>query len=100
MALQLMRHAPDRIAFAVQLSGFVVPGSVDGDTRLSELRPPVFWGRGTADAVIPPEAVARTQHWLPGHSTLTERIYEGMPHSVSQAELDDIVRFLRERYAA
>jgi phospholipase/carboxylesterase len=100
MALQLMRHAPDRIAFAVQLSGFVVPGSVDGDTRLSELRPPVFWGRGTADAVIPPEAVARTQYWLPGHSTLTERIYEGMPHSVSQAELDDIVRFLRERYAA
>lgn len=99
MALQLMRRAPERFAFAVQLSGFVGSGEHEGDARLAELRPPVFWGRGTADQVIPSSAVGRTQAWLPGHSTLTERIYEGMAHSVSQAELDDIVAFLRERYA-
>jgi len=100
MALQLMRHAPERFAFAVQLSGFVASGERPGDARLAELRPPVFWGRGTADQVIPQAAVARTQDWLPDHSTLTERIYEGMAHSVSQTELDEIVEFLRERYAA
>lgn len=100
VALQLMRHAPDRFAFAVQLSGFIAPGSAEGDARLAERRPPVFWGRGTDDQMIPSSAVDRTQDWLPSHSTLTERIYEGMPHAVSQAELGDIVAFLRAQYAA
>ena len=98
MTLQLMRVAPDRFAFAVQLSGFVASGDRVGDDRLAERRPPVFWGRGTADQVIPPSAIDRTQAWLPGHSTLTERIYEGMPHSISQDELGDVVAFLREQY--
>lgn len=99
MALQLMRHAPDRFAFAVQLSGFAASGPAPGDARLEESRPPVFWGRGTADTVIPTAAVDRTQAWLSEHATLTERIYEGMAHSVSQAELGEIVTFLRARYA-
>ena len=59
---------------------------------------PVFWGRGTADTVIPPSAINRTQAWLPGHSTLTERIYEGMAHSISQQELGEVVTFLRAQY--
>ncbi|WP_022883314.1 alpha/beta hydrolase [Glaciibacter superstes] len=100
MALQLLRHAPDRFAFAVQLSGFVVGPGREGDDTLAELRPPVFWGRGTADDVIPMQAVDETQTWLTAHSTLTERIYEGMGHSVSQAELADIVAFLQAQYAA
>jgi len=99
MTLQLMRAAPDRFAFAVQLSGFVASGDRGGDQRLAERRPPVFWGRGTADPVIPEGAIARTQAWLPGHSTLTERIYEGMSHSISPAELGEVVTFLHEQYA-
>jgi phospholipase/carboxylesterase len=100
MALQLLRHAPDRFVFAVQLSGFVASGERPEDARLADLRLPVFWGRGTADAIIPPQAVDRTQAWLTVHTALTERIYEGMAHSVSQAELGEIVTFLREQYAA
>jgi phospholipase/carboxylesterase len=100
MALQLLRHAPERFAFAVQLSGFVAPGARAGDARLAELRPPVFWGRGTLDGVIPGAAIEHTTAWLPGHSTLTERVYEDVAHSVSQGELADVVAFLRERYAA
>ncbi|TFB96998.1 alpha/beta hydrolase [Cryobacterium sp. HLT2-28] len=99
MALQLLRQAPDRFAFAVQLSGFVGRSEHPGDVRLAELRLPVFWGRGTADPVIPQDAIERTQVWLPGHSELTERIYEGMGHAISQAELGEIVGFLREQYA-
>lgn len=99
MALQLLRHAPDRFAFAVQLSGFVAGIDHAGDARLAELRPPVFWGRGTADDIIPAEAVDAAQAWLTEHSTLTERIYEGMGHSVSQPELADIVAYLRAQYA-
>jgi phospholipase/carboxylesterase len=100
MTLQLMRHAPERFAFAVQLSGFIASGTHPGDARLAERRPPVFWGRGTHDPVIPEAAVARTHAWLPEHSTLTEGIYEGLGHSISQAELGEITTFLREQYAA
>jgi phospholipase/carboxylesterase len=98
MTLQLMRHAPERFDFAVQLSGFIASGSHPGDSRLAEVKPPVFWGRGTHDPVIPEAAVARTQAWLPEHATVTERIYEGLGHSIAQAELADIVTFLREQY--
>ncbi|MBC7442232.1 MAG: dienelactone hydrolase family protein [Ramlibacter sp.] len=100
MALQLLRQAPDRFAFAVQLSGFVGRSTHPGDERLAERRLPVFWGRGTADPVIPQDAIDRTQAWLPGHSTLTARIYEGLGHSISEAELGEIVTFLRAQYAA
>ena len=57
---------------------------------------PVFWGRGTEDAVITDAAVARTQEWLPGHSNLTERIYERLAHGISADELNDIVAFFRD----
>lgn len=100
MTLQLMRHAPERFAFAVQLSGFIASAAHPGDAKLAELKPPVFWGRGTLDPVIPEAAVARTQAWLPGHSTLTQRIYEGLGHSIAQVELAEIVTFLRAQYPA
>jgi phospholipase/carboxylesterase len=57
---------------------------------------PVFWGRGTADTVIPDAAVARTRGWIGAHTALTERIYEDLPHSVSAAELRDVSAFIRE----
>lgn len=94
MTLQLMRHAPARFAYGVQLSGFLIDGELPGDAELAERRPPVFWGRGTADQVIASDWVARTAAWLPAHSTLTERIYEGLPHAISQPELADIHAFL------
>ena len=99
MALELLRRDPERFAFAVALAGFALPGERDGDERMSRLAPPVFWGRGTADGVIPAASVAHTQAWLPEHSTLDERIYEGIGHSVSDRELADVAAFIRARYA-
>jgi phospholipase/carboxylesterase len=96
MALQLMRLAPERFACAVQLSGFVLPGDQAGDAELAENRPPVFWGRGTADAVISPELVERTERWLDSHATATSNIYEDVAHAISQKELSDVGAFLRE----
>jgi phospholipase/carboxylesterase len=95
VSMQLLRNAPERFAFAVNLSGFAVPDNNAGDADLSRVRPPVFWGRGTADQVITPDLIAYTQKWLPGHSTLTERIYEDLPHSISRAELYDVNAFIR-----
>jgi phospholipase/carboxylesterase len=98
MGLQLMRTAPELVEFVVSVAGFVLPGERPGDASLRESRPPVFWGRGTIDSVIPRDAVAYTQSWLPEHSTLDERIYEGLGHSVSEAELRDVVAFLHQQY--
>lgn len=98
MALELLRADPDRFSFAVNLSGFVASAPRSSDAALAEQPVPVFWGRGTADDVIPATAIERTQAWLPDHSTLTERIYEGLPHSISQVELGDVVNFLRTQY--
>lgn len=100
MAIELLRRAPERFAFALNLSGFALPGDRDGDARLAELATPVFWGRGTVDGVIATEAIAHTQQWLPGHADLDERIYEGLGHSIAERELADVAAFLRAQYAS
>lgn len=95
VSMQLLRHAPGRFAYVVQLSGYVTGGDLPGDAELEKLRPPVFWGRGNQDPIIPTEAIERTAAWLPDHTALDARIYEGIGHSVSQPELADIIAFIR-----
>ncbi|RFA13685.1 hypothetical protein B7R22_12690 [Subtercola boreus] len=95
MAVHLLRTAPARFAAAVNLSGFTVTGDAPGDQVLAVTRPPVFWGRDVADPIITAEAVARTEAWLPGHSTLTANLYPGILHGVSQEEIGDVTVFLQ-----
>lgn len=95
MALQLLRARPAGFAFAVSLSGFVVPGVTDArDEAVAAVRPRVFLGHGDLDAVIPAEATARTQAWAAAHTDVTDRVYEGLPHAVSAAELADVSTFI------
>ncbi len=94
MALQLLRTRPERIAATVVLSGLLAAGAGPADDALIESRPPVFWGRGDADAVIWPEAVAQLSAWLSEHSTLTARVYAGLAHGVDGEEMDDVKAFL------
>ncbi|NJI61528.1 alpha/beta fold hydrolase [Microbacterium oxydans] len=94
VSLQALRLAPERFGAVAALSGYVASGELPHDEALAELRPPVFWGRGTHDDVIPPELVDHTAQWLPGHSDLSGRVYTGLTHSISQEELTDVHRFL------
>ncbi|HEX4057986.1 MAG TPA: alpha/beta hydrolase-fold protein [Galbitalea sp.] len=96
VALQAMRTKPARFTSVVALSGFVATGIEPGDSELEATRPPVFWGRGTLDAIIPDAVIARTEDWLTTHSTPTIRIYENLAHGVSSDELSDISAFLQE----
>ena len=96
VALQTLRHAPSRFRSIVALSGFVAAGDAAGDAELETLTPPVFWGRGTLDGIIPAATIQRTEDWLPSHATATTRIYEGLAHAVSSDELGDIAAFLAE----
>lgn len=97
VALQALRREPERFAFVVNLSGYAAPGTLPGDAHLAELRPPVFWGRGTHDEVIPGALVDHTTEWLPGHSDLSGRVYPGLSHSVSQDEVADVRVFLEKQ---
>ncbi|WP_125130916.1 alpha/beta hydrolase-fold protein [Microbacterium sp. 10M-3C3] len=99
VALQALRLDPDRIGFVVNLSGYAAPGALPRDEELAERRPPVFWGRGTHDDVIPTALVAHTTEWLPAHADLSGRVYAGLTHSVSQDELADVRTFLMKRLA-
>jgi phospholipase/carboxylesterase len=97
LSLQLLRHAPERFTATVAIAGFVASGEHPGDAALAQVKPPVFWGRGTADTVIPAAAIARTAEWLPVHADATIRIYEDLGHSMSAPMLMDFVAFLRDR---
>ncbi|KQV03073.1 esterase [Microbacterium sp. Root322] len=94
VSLQALRLAPERFGAVVALSGYASPGELPNDEALEELRPPVFWGRGTHDDVIPPALIDHTAQWLPTHSELSGRVYTGLTHSISEEELIDVHRFL------
>ncbi|GHD47062.1 esterase [Mycetocola manganoxydans] len=97
MSIELLRAAPERFSFAVNLSGYSAINSHPGDEALAERRPPVFWGRGTLDDVIPARAIAHTTEWLPAHSRLVGRVYEGLSHAISQQELADVRAFIERQ---
>ncbi|WOF22442.1 alpha/beta hydrolase-fold protein [Microbacterium betulae] len=97
VALQALRLAPERFAFAVNLSGYVTPGALEGDAALADRRPAVFWGRGTHDTVIPDALVAHTVEWLPRHADLVGRVYPGLGHAVSPTEIEDLRTFLEKQ---
>lgn len=90
MASQLLRTRPERVKDTVILSGFVLDAEQPADARLAVDRPAVFWARGTVDAVIPPRLVTQAALWLGAHTTLTEKVYAGLAHSVHGEELADI----------
>jgi phospholipase/carboxylesterase len=96
VSLQALRVAPARFAFAVNIAGYAAPGELPGDEVLAERKPPVFWGRGTHDDVIPEALVAHTIEWLPRHAELSGRVYTGLGHSVSEQELADVATFLEK----
>lgn len=95
LVTQLFRRAPRRFVAGVVLAGFSLDTVTPGDAELAERRPPVFYGRGTVDRVIAPDATRRTVEWLPAHSELTMRVYPDLAHAISPTELDDVSAFLR-----
>ncbi|GHH86865.1 esterase [Streptomyces sulfonofaciens] len=99
MALQLLRQEPSRFSYAVQLGGFVVDDSRPGDRVLADTRPPLFWGRGGLDGVIPRDAIARTDSWTRKHTDADIRVYPELGHDVAGREVDDLTAFVRARVA-
>ncbi|OIQ80065.1 phospholipase/carboxylesterase [mine drainage metagenome] len=94
MASQLLRTRPSRVVAPVVLGGFVLEAPQRGDSVLARTHPAVFWGRGADDRVITGPAIERTRAFLPQHSALVERVYPGLAHGISAAEIEDVREFL------
>ncbi|MBT1664949.1 alpha/beta hydrolase [Curtobacterium flaccumfaciens] len=99
MVLQMMRRRPGAFAYGVQLGGFVVNDTQPGDEALRSERPPVFWGRGAHDAVIPAAAVRRTAMFSTQHLSITERVYPDLGHDVAGREVTDLAAFVTDQIA-
>jgi len=93
MALALLRAAPTRFAYALQLSGFAI--DTTSDARLAAIHPPVFSAHGGLDTVIPAARATDTARWLREHTALTEKVYPQLGHSVDPAEILDAAAFIR-----
>lgn len=96
MVSQLLRTRPERVLAIGVLSGFVQAAEQPADEQLSRDLPPAFWGHGSADPVITAAAVERTATWLPAHTTLTEKIYPAVAHTIVPAEIHDLKTFLAD----
>jgi phospholipase/carboxylesterase len=98
MVLQLMRCDPERFDYGVQLAGFVVDDAQPGDDVLARSRPPVFWGRGDLDQVIPQKAVVRTESWMAAHTSQEKAVYSGLGHDVAGREVPDFAAFVARQH--
>jgi phospholipase/carboxylesterase len=92
MALELLRKAPERFTYGVQLSGILL--GLDAAPKLAELHPPVFSAHGELDEIVPKPDVAATNEWLARHTDLTVKDYIGMGHWISAAEATDVSAFI------
>ncbi|QTE28097.1 alpha/beta hydrolase [Pengzhenrongella sicca] len=94
MVTQLLRTRPARVLAPVVLGGFVLGAPQPADDELAAYRPAVFWGRGSQDTVIAAHAVARTESWLPDHTTLTAKVYPGVGHAIGADAIVDVRDFV------
>jgi len=95
MASALILDEPARYAGGVLLSG-TLPFETDLSITKNRLADTdIFYGRGTFDTAIPGDLVERTARYLHERSgaRVTERTYP-IPHSISDAEIADISRWL------
>ncbi|MFC4405539.1 alpha/beta hydrolase [Haloarchaeobius iranensis] len=94
---ELLRRRPRRLGGAVVLSGGLVgpvgrarPSGTDGSLAGT----PVFVGAGDADEYVPVERIRATADLFRAlDGDVTERVYEGLEHGISEAEFD-VVREL------
>jgi phospholipase/carboxylesterase len=84
MALTLLRKAPRRFAYAVQVCGFVPPEVAGDEEELTAVRPPVLNLRGARDTAIPADLAEYTSEWLRRHTNVTERVYPDLDHRITK----------------
>jgi phospholipase/carboxylesterase len=93
-ASELVRNAPEKLAAAVILSGYLHPKPQPKDDSISEL--PVFVGYGDADNVLPQTYLEDLAEFMASHTKADVKVYPGQVHTISEEELNDVGKFLRQ----
>ena len=73
LAGEMLRVNPKRYAAAVSFSGFLAHGELPGDDELARLKPPMFYGHGSADDIFPKSELDAMNAFYASHTTLTEK---------------------------
>lgn len=94
MATQLLRTHPERLAATVILAGFMFTGEQPADSKLTELKPKVFYARGANDQRISREAVKHLNVWLQSHTRAQTKTYDGLGHSIDARVMEDVASYL------
>jgi phospholipase/carboxylesterase len=97
MAMALLRTSPTAFDYGLQLSGFAIDTSPAPE--LAALRPPFFSAHGGRDTVIPADRARDTAAWLRTHTTLTERVYPSLGHSIDPIEIIEAASFIAQQVA-
>ena len=100
MVTQLLLTRPDRVVAPVMLSGLMLGdappvGEEAAIGRAPRVRPPLFWGRGSADPVISADEVEHLRSYLTLHTAFEEHVYPGLAHGISRQEIADLADFIR-----
>jgi phospholipase/carboxylesterase len=101
-AITTMRRHPDLVRGLVGLSGYLYDDAHPGDHQLGVMASsghgiPAFVGYDPADPRVPAVALRHAVSFLRAHTTLEERTYPGMGHSISMPEITDVAAFLRRQ---
>jgi phospholipase/carboxylesterase len=101
MATQMLRTQPGRVLAAAILAGFVYEGAQLADVQLADAqlaksKPKVFYGRGSADTMIPKSSVSAINTWLQGHTRAQTKTYDGLGHSIDARMMNDVARYVQE----
>ena len=91
--IEMLRHCPQRVVYAVVLSGLLPSEVDDRDGEVARHSPPVFMGTGNLDDVIPPEETRALRAWLRRHTAVTEHRYPTLGHGMSSDEIRDAISF-------
>ena len=94
MASQLLRTKPERIVKTVLLAGFILKAEQPADKDLKSIHPKVLYCHGDADNRISAEMVEDIQTWLQANTSVTDKVYGGLGHSVDNRVIKDVSDFL------
>lgn len=96
VSLAAVRRAPERFRTVAVQSTLVAPDVHGLDAEVARVKPSVWWGRGTADTVIPAEAIPVTESWMQACANAEIYVDEGVGHVFSVEGLRALSAYLRE----
>ncbi|CAJ0930354.1 unnamed protein product, partial [Mesorhabditis belari] len=91
---------PQKLAGIVGLSSFLVQRNKIPGSHVANLETPIFLGHGTDDFLVPLTFGRLTEGLIKAfNKNVSLRVYPGMGHSSSPAELSDVKKFMMQNTA-